>query len=252
MATTLRFTDADRDSDGKILTLDQLLLSSRAAIAAPQAERDDLADLLPPVAAPADQTIQRRPLTKAELATIAALGLLLVGLLAYLWASAPALPAAPPSRPAATRTSGGSAALPSPLPAAPPAMRHAYSAPDVPLGMIESTRAITPTAHYGAGWIQADVQGSGRIWLRASDWPELAIVGLDLTPRKATAAPAVVAPLATPEPQPPCLTAGTGAQVVTVCDWGDLEAEAKAKWIATYGGNAGVVTTPTPQEWNKP
>jgi hypothetical protein len=235
---TIRFGEADRDAQGFINV--------------PAAEPRSLADLLP-VAHPApDQTIHRRPLTKAEWATMMATLLLLVGLLAYLYGSGDVRPAAAPQLPAATRTSGDSVPKPSPLPAAPPAMRHAYSAPDVPLGMIESTRAITPTAHYGERWIQADVAGSGRVWLRSADWPGLPIVGPDLTPRTATAAPAVIAPPPTPEPQPPCLTAGTGNQTVTVCDWGDLEAEAKAKWIATYGGNAGVVTTPTPQEWNKP
>jgi hypothetical protein len=50
MATTLRFTDADRDPDGKLLTLDQLLASSRQAIAGPRQAADDLPDpqALPP------------------------------------------------------------------------------------------------------------------------------------------------------------------------------------------------------------
>jgi hypothetical protein len=50
MATTLRFTDADRGPDGKILTLDQLLASSRQAIAGPRVAADDVPDpqALPP------------------------------------------------------------------------------------------------------------------------------------------------------------------------------------------------------------
>src|SRR3954452_15123293 len=50
MATTLRFTDADRDPDGKLLTLDQLLASSRQAIAGPRHAADDVPDpqALPP------------------------------------------------------------------------------------------------------------------------------------------------------------------------------------------------------------
>jgi hypothetical protein len=248
MATTLRFTDADRGPDGKILTLDQLLASSRQAIAGPRVAADDVPD---PQALPPPQGQARSWLAGSARLTPALIAAVLVVLLlggVALWFGRARAPVMTPTTDRRPPTAAPAATIvPHPI-----AQFLAFAAPDVPLGMIESTRAITPTAHYGAGWIQADVQGSGRIWLRASDWPELAIVGLDLTPRKATAAPAVVAPLATPEPQPPCLTAGTGAQVVTVCDWGDLEAEAKAKWIATYGGNAGVVTTPTPQEWNKP
>jgi hypothetical protein len=249
MATTLRFTDADRDPDGKILTLDQLLASSRQAIAGPRQAADDVPDpqaLPPPHGQARSWLAGSARLTPALIAAVLVVLLLLGGV--ALWFGRARAPVMTPTTDRRPPTAAPAATIvPHPI-----AQFLAFAAPDVPLGMIESTRAITPTAHYGAGWIQADVQGSGRIWLRASDWPELAIVGLDLTPRKATAAPAVVAPLATPEPQPPCLTAGTGAQVVTVCDWGDLEAEAKAKWIATYGGNAGVVTTPTPQEWNKP
>jgi hypothetical protein len=248
MATTLRFTDDDRGPDGKILTLDQLLASSRQAIAGPRHAADDVPDpqaLPPPHGQARSWLAGSARLTPALIAAV--LVVLLLGGVA-LWFGRARAPVMTPTTDRRPPTAAPAATIvPHPI-----AQFLAFAAPDVPLGMIESTRAITPTAHYGAGWIQADVQGSGRIWLRASDWPELAIVGLDLTPRKATAAPAVVAPLATPEPQPPCLTAGTGAQVVTVCDWGDLEAEAKAKWIATYGGNAGVVTTPTPQEWNKP
>jgi hypothetical protein len=50
MATTLRFTDDDRDPDGKLLTLDQLLASSRQAIAGPRQAADDVPDpqALPP------------------------------------------------------------------------------------------------------------------------------------------------------------------------------------------------------------
>lgn len=255
---TLRLTDADRGPDGKILTLDQLLLSSRAAIATPQAERDDLADSLPAVAAPADQTIQRRALTRIDLATIAALGLLLVGLLAYLWGSAPANPAAPPRAPATAQTRGDSIAAPSPLPATAPAVAGrlliAFAAPDgQPLGAIEATRAITPTAHYGAGWIQANVSGSGLVWLRAADAPELAIVGPDLSPRPTLAPAAAPAQPAATDPPPTaptqCATAGIVGKMVSSCGYDDLsvlQEQAKAKWIAAYGGNVGTVTTPTP------
>jgi hypothetical protein len=63
----------------------------------------------------------------------------------------------------------------------------AYAAPDgVLLGQIEETRQITPVAHYGSDWIQADVAGSGLVWLRASDVPHLALTGPDLAPQPQT------------------------------------------------------------------
>jgi hypothetical protein len=139
-----------------------------------------------------------------------------------------------------------------PSPTAPPAvLLPAFAAPDgMQLGQIEATRAITPTAHYGDGWIQADVAGSGLVWLRAADFPALAITGPDLAPRPTATARPYVPP--TPEPQPPCQSAGVPGKMIEVCGWGDLAAEAQAKWLATYGGNPGIVTTPTPAEWSKP
>jgi hypothetical protein len=227
---TIRFTDADRDDQGFVKV----------------PEPRSLADLLPSASAPA--TPARRPMTRAEQIALIAVALVAAGGLIWSWRAAPA--AAPP-RPAATvQTSGESAPKPSPPPATAPAtagrLLIAFAAPDgQPLGAIESTRPLTPTAHYGEGWIQADVRGSGLVWLRRSDSPDLAIVGPDLAP-KPTATPAPVPPTATPEPRPPCLTAGPSGQVVTVCGWGDLDAAAQAKWLATYGGNVGTVITPSP------
>ncbi len=243
---SIQFTEADRDA--------------RGFVKAPSGEPRSLADLLPPIAPPADQTIHRSPPTVAELATIAVLGLLLIALVVYLAFVPARVPAVPATPPAAPPDRGDGTRGPSPLPAAPPApparagrLLIAFAAPNgEPLGAIESTRAITPTAHYGDEWIQADVAGSGRIWLRASDAPDLPIVGPDLAPRRVApqAVPAVVAPPPTPEPQPPCLTAGTGEQTVTVCDWMEpdqLRVAAARQWVATYGGNIGIVGTPSPQ-----
>jgi hypothetical protein len=59
----------------------------------------------------------------------------------------------------------------------------------------------------------------------------------------------------TPEPEPPCLSAGVPGKMVEVCGWlnpDELNAAARTKWLATYGGNPGIVTTPTPAEWSKP
>jgi hypothetical protein len=86
---------------------------------------------------------------------------------AFLSAPTPA-PAQSPAPTAAIRTIG------------------AYASPDgLLLGQIEATRKITPVAHYGANWVQADVAGSGLVWLRAQDVPDLAIVGPDLSPAAA-------------------------------------------------------------------
>lgn len=76
-----------------------------------------------------------------------------------------------------------SAPAPSAAPTAAPRTIGAYAAPDgLLLGQIEEDRTITPVAHYGSGWIQADVAGSGVVWLRASDVPNLALTGPDLAP----------------------------------------------------------------------
>jgi hypothetical protein len=244
MNTSIQFGPADRDDRGFV-----------KAPTPPQEPRS-LADLLPTsqsIQADAQRPAPPRAMSKTEQALLAIVLLLAIGF--FAWRIRSSGDVAPPSeadRPAATQTSGGSATQPSPI----PAMLPAYSAPDVPLGPIEATRAMTPTAHYGQDWIQAMVQGSGRIWLRASDWPSLAIVGPDLAPPPAraaapapAAAPAVFVPEATtpPPPPPPCAQAGVPGKMVEVCGDGDLDALAKEKWIATYGGNVGVVSTPSPQ-----
>lgn len=251
---SIQFTDADRDARGFV------------AVPAPSRnpEPRSLADLLPPTAAPVDQTIKRQPMTKAEWASMIVLGMLFIGLFAWLWRSGDA-PRVSPPRPAATaQTSGDGTPKPSPIPATPPAVTGrlliAFASPDGEvLGAIESTRLITPTAHYGDSWIQADVQGSGLVWLRTSDSPALAITGPDLAPRRAAppaaAAPAAapLIPAATPPPPPPptqCAEVGIAGKMVSACGYDDLsalEAQAKDKWIATYGGSVGTVSTPSPQ-----
>lgn len=105
----------------------------------------------------------------------------------------------------------------------------AYAAPGGPLlGPIEITRQITPIAHYGADWVQADVAGSGRVWLRWRDMPSLAITGPDLAP--VASAPQTgrgltlavdtpePAPEATPEPAPAIPTADAVLKVRTESD----------------------------------
>jgi hypothetical protein len=233
----IRFTAADRDDQGFIKTT--------------PAEPRSLADLLPtPQSIQADA--RQKPTTKGEQAMmmVALIGVVVVLVLRF-GMSGDAAPQPPASAPAPPQRSGDATATPSPIPATPAVMLPAYAAPNgAALGQIEATRAITPTAHYSSDWIQADVQGSGLVWLRAADWPRLTITGPDLAPRPTATARPYVPP--TPEPEPPCLAAGVPGKMVEVCGWGDLAAEAQAKWLATYGGNPGIVTTPTPQEWSKP
>lgn len=46
----------------------------------------------------------------------------------------------------------------------------AYDAPDgAPIGALDSGRAYIVIARWGDGWLQADVAGSGLVWLRVSD-----------------------------------------------------------------------------------
>lgn len=86
----------------------------------------------------------------------------------------------------------------------------AYGAPDstTALGAIEQGRTYAVLARYGAEWLQADVQGSGVVWLKADQVLDLPAGLLDLQP---TDAPVIVerpvyvaAPMpavATPEPE---------------------------------------------------
>jgi hypothetical protein len=74
-------------------------------------------------------------------------------------------------------------------PTAAPLTFSVYDAPNgAIIGPVEQDRLITPVAHYGAGWVQVDVQGSGRVWLRTADAPGIAIVGPDLQPKPAAPA----------------------------------------------------------------
>ena len=201
--------------------------------------------------APEEDLQPKPPLTRQEQLIGAIIGLVLLIMVSILWSRNQAQA---PSAPVATTAPASTTA---PLPTAPPvAMRFpAYAAPDgVTLGAIEATRAITPTAHYGDGWIQADVAGSGRIWLRASDWPSLAIVGPDLAPTPQELGdggwPLGAAPKPTPPAPTQCAEAGVPGRMVSVCgtdDLATLQEQAKAKWLAAFGGNIGTVDHPTPQ-----
>ena len=185
---TIRFTEQDRDD--------------RGFVKAP-AEPRSLADLMPTPQS-IQEDAQRKPASKVEQALLAIVTSATIAI--FVWRvgfGASVAPARMVDPSAAMQSNGNAITQPSPIAVA---MLPAYAAPDVPLGQIESTRAITPVAHFGEDWIQAIVSGSGRIWLRASDWPDLAIVGLDLAPRAApapipAAAPAAFVPEATAPPR---------------------------------------------------
>lgn len=236
---TLRFTDADRDERGRIKTY---------------AEPRSLADLLPTPAAIQADTAPKRT-TRAEFGTLGAVALCAVLVLLYVW-TVPSTPVAPPQAPPTPLATVQASSAPTDPPAPVVARYNAYAAPDgALLGQVEADRQITPVAHSGGDWIQAQVAGSGLVWLRAADWPELAIVGPDLAPKRPAAAP-VVRPIVQPtDPPPPCASAGVPGKMVQVCDYAELsslEARAKQQWIEQYGGNLGIVTTPTPPDWSRP
>lgn len=66
----------------------------------------------------------------------------------------------------------------------------AYDAPDgQALGAIEAGRSYQVLASYGASWLQADVTGSGVVWLRAADLLGMPGGLVDLQP---TPAPRIV------------------------------------------------------------
>lgn len=242
---TLRFGPEDRDEHGFVK---------------PPPPRS-LADLLPspaqaaPSAQPATQ-----PMTHIQLIIGVVLALIAIGLVLVLLGRT-AQPT-PDARSAPTVAAGGASA-PTPASATTTAAARllvAFAAPDgAALGAIESTREMTATAHAGDGWVQADVAGSGLIWLRASDVPELAGIGPDLAPRPtqpaATQRP-IVAPAAPPLPAPTdppqCVTVGTEGDTIQKCGYGDLDqlqAEAQAEWIAKQvqsGAHVVPVMTATP------
>lgn len=178
---SIQFTAADRDD--------------RGFVKAPASQEPrSLADLLPKPEAIKQDAARRQPWTRLELAMLAAVALLAVFVLIYAWTTprTPTVPAAPRQTTVATLQPTSTSGAPTAAPVA--IMLPAYAAPDgAQLGAIESTRALTPTAHYGDGWIQADVAGSGRIWLFARDWPDLPIVGPDLSAAAPAAAPPAVA-----------------------------------------------------------
>jgi|SRR6185503_3161858 len=135
---------------------------------------------------------------------LAAAGVVLVALLVALLATAaPVQPVRPAATPLPVPTALPATPTPAGLPRLPRAL-VAFSAPaGEPIGAIEAGRAYTATAVYGASWVQLDIAGSGRLWVRAADVPEAQTAGLpDLAPPPTPAPvppPAVPAPIVAPE-----------------------------------------------------
>lgn len=137
---------------------------------------------------PTDDLPLVSPLRRHAPIALVLIAVLMIGAASYQLAQ---LPSARPLAITPVSTAADAAALAVRLTDAPTAtpahaMIDAYAAPDGSLlGQIEETRQIIPVAHYGSSWIQADVSGSGLVWLRAVDAPDLALVGPDLAPRQA-------------------------------------------------------------------
>jgi hypothetical protein len=228
METTWRVQPKDRDEAGKIIV-----------------EPRPLADLLPKAEAPIQPAQPPAlKLTKAEIAGMAMVGLLAAFVIVYAWGT----PAEPASAPPAIPTAAAIAtAIPTAAPVATPVPTirpiAAYWAPGGEHAPDMANRG-EPIARYGETWVQVQ---DGR-WIAAGDADLDNTALMDLPDRAPpTPAPRVIVVAPPPPPPDPCLTAGTAAQTVTVCGQGDLQTLARDKWIATYGGNAGELGSPSPQ-----
>lgn len=106
-------------------------------------------------------------------------------------AARPPAPSSPPARSAAQVASNGAAN-------SMPRAVVAYDAPNGnPLGAIEGGRSFVVVASYGGAWLQIDVDGSGRVWVRATELYGRDVV--DLIPPSAPEVVYVAAP-STPAP----------------------------------------------------
>lgn len=135
-------------------------------------------------------------------------GLFLVGVLIALISRAPVAPLAQSTGQPTLAPTAAPAPSPSALPDRPGGSLMqavvAYAAPDgAVLGSIEPGRGFVPVGRYGGGWVQLDVQGSGRVWVRRGEAP-LDAMDMDVLatlpdlapPPTATPAPAQQAPVA--------------------------------------------------------
>ena len=224
---TLRFTDSDRDEAGFVRPIATLLPT-------------------PFDEAPAGQKTKE---PRAQFVAFAIAGLLAIAIAVFQLGRAPLTPATrPPGRATAIATAQITV---NPQPTVAARLLLAFAAPGgIALGTIESTRPMTATASYGSDWTQFDVVGSGLVWLRSREVPDLAIAGLpDLRPHP-TIAPQE-APAVAPEPTV-CARVGTAGAMIERCgtdSLDNLEAAARETWIARSGATLVTVTTPTPMTY---
>lgn len=275
--TSISITDADRDPQGNIM----LEAERRAAERNPPPAEAPAAPETPPEAAGESPPEAPRPVRaispsawvlrggdgKAIPAprhiTIAGA---LCGLLAVL--ALVLLMGRPPAAPRATPTAQPTIA-PSPAPSALPERTDgslaravvAYAAPDgTVLGSIEPGRGFVLVGRYGEGWVQLDVRGSGRVWVRRGEVPldamdmEILAALPDLAPPPtataappSTAAPIVAQPPPTTEPEV-CVRTDYGSRCGPASEMADEEriaatiaTESKAwseSWLATATAEA--------------
>lgn len=203
-------TDADRNPNGRVRApgFDEDTHGTAFAAALDQSlsEVGATSAAEPPAHAPA------APWTRAQIAlTIGSVVLVLASLAALFATARPDAAPHPLATPLLPGKSATVADLPVPAAGARlPRAIVAYAAPvGEPLGAIEAGRAYTATATYGAAWVRLDVAGSGLVWVRAGELPEVSRAGLaDLAPPPtpvppppASAPPAVIQPVAPAAPE---------------------------------------------------
>lgn len=263
--STYRFTEADRDARGFIRVT--------PPAPAPDPEPRSLADLLPPIAPAAAPVAPPPPAipVRAQLAAgvVAALAVIFVAFYAFGRSEEVAPAATPAAVRASAAPSAASAAMPptaaasveqpTPRPSQSTLARTvgAFAAPEGQyLGIIEAGRSYRAVGRLGDAWTQIDAQGSGKVWIKASELaPDAALPDLATpTPRPLPTSPPAPAYQAPPPPPPPpthCVTVGAaGSQPATACGYEDpaaLEAQAKAQYIAQNKLVIAIVGTPSPQ-----
>lgn len=240
--TTWRVEADDRDEQGRI----RLAPTPRAI--------DPFAHTSAPLPATADARPHTSggPLTQRVLLAGVSAGLLVAALLITLIGRV--LPATPPLRTVAPVASVvtspvASPPVPSPAPVVPQVVAFAAPGGDV-LGPVAAAQSYHFVGRYGAAWLQSDVPGSGRVWVRRAD------LRLDQDDLTAIAKLPDLAPPPTPVPPPPptpvptqCAIVGVGAASASACGTADLDtlqATAQAQLMADQHLRPVAVTTATP------
>lgn len=193
--TTWTPTADDRDEQGRI------------KLPAPPRAIDPLAQTALPLPNASASPITPRSTSPRLLVAGVLAGLIVAAALIALISFA--LPVAPAARPTARATLAPSPVAappaPSPAPIAPAVVAFAAPGGDV-LGPIDARQAYHFVARYGDAWLQADVPGSSRVWVRRADLrldgDDLAAIAAlpDLVPPTPAPAPALVVAPAAPAP----------------------------------------------------